>query len=101
MLMFWIKILVGAAVIIFLSYIPLIIKKIKMTKFVVRCNCCNSTDTCIKDNDTFTPVYNPMFKDMAYMREKNPLSFYCNKCQKEYSIKQGTFVRKKENSTIF
>lgn len=84
-----ILILVGLYIIIVLFDFS---RKYKLNHAKIRCNKCGSEDTVVKNNDT-EDIYNYHGREIKYL-ERNPPSFYCNHCQKEYDCKEGTWLKK-------
>ena len=66
----------------------------KTKHYKIRCNICGSEDTVIKNNDREDSYSNTIrFQKVKYL-ERNPPSFYCNKCKKEYDYREGTWIKK-------
>ena len=66
----------------------------KVKHYKIRCNVCGSEDTVVKNNDREDSYTNTIrFQRVKYL-ERNPPSFYCNQCQKEYDCREGTWLKK-------
>lgn len=96
--MIYITILIGISVVLFFSLLRNLFKVYKEKNYVVKCNKCGSTDTVLKNNDTKEKFfsYDYYVQDYVTYTIHNPPSFICNNCKQEYSIKEGTFIRKKK-----
>ena len=64
----------------------------KTKHYKIKCNICGSEDTVVKNNDRLETVTFGIRKG-KYL-ERNPPSFYCNQCKKEYDYKEGTWIKK-------
>ena len=86
---------IGACFVIsfILIYVPDIMKKNRVKNYVIKCKICGSTDTVYKNNDVKETFLWSASKETAV--QKNPASFICNCCKKEYDLSEnGAWVKK-------
>ena len=102
--MFWIEILVFVTVFVMVILAIDNLKYFKERHYFIKCGICGSLDTVVKNNDTVEPAYT--FSRFFGIRESsnkkrvvhNPPSYFCNVCQKEYSCREGTWIRKRKKN---
>lgn len=97
--MFWIEIIVFVLVFVIIFLVIDNLKYFKERHCSIKCGICGSLDTVIKNNDTFEPVYT--FSRFYGVRDgnkkclvHNPPTYFCNVCKKEYSCREGQWVKK-------